>query len=71
MKFYTGLPSIKALKAVVRLVNKACSYTSAVASLSPFQEFVATIVKLCLNFPVQVLAYCLIVSCAILYHKCF
>ena len=26
MKFYTGLPSIKVLKAVVRLVNKACSY---------------------------------------------
>ena len=25
MKFYTGQPSIKGLKAVVRLVNKACS----------------------------------------------
>ena len=66
MKFYTGLPSIKVLKAVVRRLIKHVP-TSAVASLSPFQEFVA----ICLNCPVQVLAYCLIVSCAILYHKCF
>ena len=33
MKFYTGLPSIKVLKAVVRLVNKACPI------LLPWQAF--------------------------------
>ena len=72
MKFYTGLPSIKVLKAVLRLVNKACpSYFCCGKPFVPFQEFMATIVKHCLNSLVQVLAYCLIVSCAILYHKCF
>jgi len=63
VKFYTGLPNIKVLKTVFGFVNKAV-HTNDTAKLSPFQEFMATIVKLRLNCPVQDLAYRLNVSCA-------
>ena len=56
VKFYTGLPNIRVLKAVFGLVSKAvCS--SDTAKLSPFQEFIATLVKLHLSSLVQDLAY--------------
>ena len=72
MKLYTDLPIIKVLKAVLRLVNKACPYfCRGKARLSPFQAFMATIVNICKNCPVQVLAHRLNVSCTIMYHKCF
>ena len=57
-EIYTGLPTIKVLKAVVRLVNKAFSYFCRGKPFGLFQQFMAIIVKLCLNCPVQVLAYC-------------
>lgn len=63
VKFYTGLPNIKVLKAVFGLVYKAVR-TCDTAKLSPFQEFMATVVKLRLNCPVQDLAYRLNISCA-------
>lgn len=61
--FSTGMPNIKVLKAVFGLVSKATRSYDA-AKLSPFQEFLATIVKLHLNCPVQDLAYRLNVSCS-------
>ena len=63
VKFYTGLPNIKVLKTVFELVNKTV-HTNDTTRLSPFQEFVATVVKLRLNCPVQDLAHRLNTSCA-------
>ena len=63
VKFYTGMPNIKVLKAVFGLVSKATRSSDA-AKLSSFQEFLATVVKLRLNCPVQDLAYRLNVSCS-------
>ena len=53
MRFYTGLPNIKVLNAVFSLLKKACD----TSKLSPFQEFMATVIKLRLNCHVQDLAY--------------
>jgi hypothetical protein len=63
VKFYTGLPNMKVLTAVFGLVIKAV-YSSDTTRLSPFQEFMATLVKLRLNCQVQDLAYRLNLSCA-------
>ncbi len=54
VKFYTGLPKYKILKAVFDMVV----VTSAVPTkLTPFQEFMLTIIKLRLNSPYKDLAY--------------
>ena len=63
VEFYTGVPNIKVLKAVFELVVKAVP-SSDTSSLSPFQEFMVTVVKLRQNCPAQDLAYRLNVSCA-------
>ena len=63
VKFYTGLPNIKVLKAVFRLVNKGVQRCDT-SKLSPFQEFMAAVVKLRLNCQIQDLAYRFSVSCA-------
>ena len=57
VKFYTGLPNLKALKAFVQKSVPS-------SELSSFQEFMATVVKLRLNSQVQDLAHRLDVSSA-------
>ena len=63
VEFYTGLPSIQVLKVVFRFVQKVFLSSDA-TELSPFQEFMATMLKLRLNSPIQDLAYRFNVSCA-------
>ncbi len=50
VRFYTGLPNLKVLKAVFDLV-KSCVPMNDPAKLTRFQEFIATIAKLRLNCP--------------------
>ena len=58
VKFYTGLPNMKVLKAVFNHVVKSVPIsTTNLTKLTPFQEFVTTLVKLRLNCHVQDLAY--------------
>ena len=61
VKFYTGLPNLKVLKAVFDLVKKSMP-SSGVTKLSSFQEFMAAMVKLRLNCEDQDLAYYLNIS---------
>ena len=63
VKFYTGFPNMKVLNAVFSLVEKAVQNCDT-CKLSPFQEFMATVVKLWLNCQVQDLAYRFNISCA-------
>ncbi len=53
-KFYTGLPNYKLLKAVFDLVVVPSMIPT---KLSPFQEFMLTIIRLKLNSPYKDLAY--------------
>ena len=65
VKFYTGVPNIKVLKTVFGLVMKDAS-SSDTSRLSPFQEFVATLLKLCLNCPAKdlgILSQCIVYYC--------
>ena len=56
VQFYTGLPSLELLQTVFDFVLKESSSLQAHV-LSPFQEFVAALIKLRLNPPLQDLAY--------------
>ena len=65
VKFYSGMPNLKVLRAVFDLVKKAVPVSrSEGCKLTAFQEFMATIVKLRLNCLMQDLATRLNVSCA-------
>ena len=57
MKFYTALPSIKVLKAVLGLVNKAYPYFCPGKPFAISRVHGYNSIKRCLNCPVQVLAY--------------
>ena len=57
MNFYTGLPGFDVLMSVLRHVFPHVNRKSMTLSMSPFQEFVMTIIKLKLNMPMQHLAY--------------
>ena len=63
VKFYTGLPNIKVLKAVFNLVERSVSHSDS-TKLTKFQEFMSVMVKFRLNCQVQDLAYRFSVSCA-------
>ena len=55
VKFYTGLPSLDTLKVIfLRIVPFV---TRKPQHLTPFQEFVMTLMKLRLNMPLEDLAY--------------
>ena len=62
VKFYTGLPNLKVLKAVFRHVLAVIPASN--SKLKPFQEFVAVLMKLRLNTQMQDLAYRFNVSVA-------
>ena len=63
VRFYTGLPNFKVLKAVFDLVKKSVPMHDR-TKLTGFQEFMATMAKLRLNCPLQDLATRLDVSCS-------
>ena len=54
--FYTGLPNIKVLKTIFDHVIEIMPM-EATCKLTPFQEFMCTLLKLRLNSPIQDLAY--------------
>ena len=56
VKFYTGLPNVKVLKAIYTHVLQAIAVNGRM-KLKPFQEFICVIMKLYLNCPMQDLAY--------------
>ena len=62
VEFYTGMSNIQMLKVVFGFVQKAFP-SSDTTELSPFQEFMATMLRLRLNSPIQDLAYRFNVSC--------
>jgi len=55
VKFYTGLPNKKIVKAVFDHVSRTLPSDSN-TKLSPFQEFMCTLLKLRLNSPIEDLA---------------
>ena len=58
IRFYTGLPNKQVLKSVFTLVNSGTTADhDANTKLTPFQEFMCTMLKLRLNSPVQDLSY--------------
>ena len=59
-KFYTGLPSFEILKTTFDHVAPFVSRKS--QHLTPFQEFILTLMKLRLNMAFQDLAYCFTIS---------
>ena len=54
VQFYTGLPTYKVLKTVFHFCAPSDKCTT---KLSQFQEFLLTLIKLCLNSPLKDLAY--------------
>lgn len=56
VKFYTGLPNKRVLKAVFDHVFRT-SPPDGITKLSPFQEFMCTLLKLRLNSHIEDLAY--------------
>ena len=56
VRFYTGLPNCKVLKAVFYLIKPALSHHKH-CKLTPFQEFIMVLMKLRLNAQMQDLAY--------------
>ena len=56
VRFYTGMPNIKIVKAVFDHVSRTLSSDSS-TKLSPFQELMCTLLKLRLNSPIEDLAY--------------
>ncbi len=56
MKFYTGLPNSKILKAVFNLIEPALAHHKH-CKLTPYQEFIMVLMKLRLNSQMQDLAY--------------
>ena len=55
-RFYTGLPNIGILKATFEHVHKTLPAERS-TKLTPFQEFVCTMIKLSLNTPIEDLGY--------------
>ena len=55
VNFYTGLPSFEMLNIVFRQIERFVARKSQL--LTPFQEFVLTLMKLKLNMPLEDLAY--------------
>ena len=56
IKFYTGLPNCKVLKAVFNLIKPGISHHNQ-SKLTPFQEYIMVLMKLRLNTQIQDLAY--------------
>ncbi len=56
VKFYTGLPNSKILKAVFNLIEPALAHHKH-CKLTPYQEFIMVLMKLRLNYQMQDLAY--------------
>ena len=56
VRFYTGLPSLRILKAVFELVSRGLPATYH-RKLSPFQEMMIALMKLRMDFPIHDLAY--------------
>ena len=54
-QFYSGLPTLKVMKAVYELVRKAATVSDG-CKLSGFQQFMAALIKLRLNCPLQDIA---------------
>ena len=54
--FHTGLPNLKILKAIFDHVLQTLP-NEGISKLTPFQEFICTMLKLRLNTPLQGLAY--------------
>ena len=67
VKFYTGLPNKKVLKAVFNLVKRSVQGCEN-SKLTWHQEFMATVMKLRLNCQIQDLAFCFNV---LLFHVYF
>ena len=61
VKFYTGLPNLKVLQAIYMHVLPGI-HESGKTKLKLFQEFISVLMKICLNSPVQDLAYRFLVS---------
>ena len=69
VKFYTGLPSFKILKAVFYFVSPPTEYFNEnPTKLTAFQEFMIILAKLRLNSPLQDFAYKFNVSVATVPH---
>jgi len=63
VRFYTGLPSYQIL---VATLNHVAPYVSRrTQTLDPYQELIMVLIKLRLNAPFQDMAYCFLVSVAI------
>ena len=56
VRFYTGMPNIKIVKAVFDYISRTLSSDSS-TKLSPFQELMCTLLKLRLNSPIEDLEY--------------
>ena len=57
VQFYTGLPKFKLLKTIFDFVSPEKPSSTSAHTLAPFQEFIAVLIKLRLNPPLQDLAY--------------